>query len=112
MQMIKETCVAIKTLEDEWQREIEVRYARKRKIRYIDNLLDEFERLNLVDEGDVPQELQSRVVELVSAERHPSGITNFSALTISEWMETLYDVQDTLMIPLEEEERMPVRGRG
>lgn len=111
MQSIKETCVAIRTLEEEWQIEYRARNARKQKIRYIDQLIDRFERLNLVDDADIPVDLHDRAFDLIRYERHPLGETD-ERHTVSEWMEALYDVQDSLMLPLEDETKLQPKGRG
>ena len=55
--MIQETCVEIGELEARWTSLREARNARRQKIRYIDELIDQFEKLNLADEVEVPYEL-------------------------------------------------------
>ena len=55
--MIQETCVEIGELEARWTSLREARNARRQKIRYIDELIDAFEKLNLADEVEVPYEL-------------------------------------------------------
>ena len=52
--MIQETCVEIGELEARWTSLREARNARRQKIRYIDELIDAFEKLNLADEVEVP----------------------------------------------------------
>ena len=42
-------------------------------------------------------------VRLVRAEAHPVGMRAVHTVSVSEWMDALYDVQDTLMIPMEDE---------
>ncbi len=70
--MIQETCVEIGELEARWTSLREARNARRQKIRYIDELIDQFEKLNLADEVEVPYELVGRAVALMSNE-YPAG---------------------------------------
>src|SRR5258708_5075225 len=100
--MIQETCFEITELEVRWQAERESRYARRNKIRYVDELLNEFEMLNLADEGEIPIELRGRVKRFVDAEEHPLALRPSREVPIAEWMEALYDVQDTLMLTVED----------
>jgi hypothetical protein len=101
-QMIQETCVEIGELEARWTSLREARNARRQKIRYIDELIDAFEKLNLADEVEVPYELVGRAVALV-----PSDVLNPGRspgeLMISEWMDALYEVQDSLMFTAEDD---------
>ena len=71
--MIQETCVEIGELEARWTSLREARNARRQKIRYIDELIDAFEKLNLADEVEVPYELVGRAVALVSEDRLVAG---------------------------------------
>jgi hypothetical protein len=101
--IIEGTCIEIGELEGRWQAEREARDARRRKIHQIDDLIEEFERLNLADEVEIPVELQGRVVRLVREEAHPVGTRVVTTVSVAEWMDALYDVQDTLMIPMEDD---------
>ena len=69
----------------------------------IDELLDQFEMLNLADEVDIPADLRDRVAGLVTAERHPLAASKADSVAIPEWMEALYDLQDRLMIRYEDD---------
>lgn len=100
--MIQETCVEIDELEARWTSLREARNARRQKIRYIDELIDAFEKLNLADEVEVPYELVGRAVALVSDDRLVAGRVPHE-LMISEWMDALYEVQDTLMFTAEDD---------
>ena len=100
--MIQETCVEIDELEARWTSLREARNARRQKIRYIDELIDAFEKLNLADEVEVPYELVGRAVALVSDDRLVAGRVP-DELMISEWMDALYEVQDTLMFTAEDD---------
>jgi hypothetical protein len=96
--MIQETCTRIEELEDYWTSEIRARHARRNKIRDIDDMLNQFEMLNLADEQAIPLELRQRVTAFVRAEGHPLCERSPAAVAIPDWMEALYDVQDGLMI--------------
>ncbi len=101
--MIEETCVVIGELEELYEAERVARYARRNKIRYIDELLNEFEMLNLAEEGEIPLDLQARVVSFLAAENHTAVDRGIDDVAIADWMEALYDIQDTLMIPFEDD---------
>ena len=96
--MIQETCTRIEQLEEYWNAEIRARHARRNKIREIDEMLNQFEMLNLADEQVIPAELRLRAAAFVQAEGHPLGERNAATVPIPDWMEALYDVQDGLMI--------------
>lgn len=100
--MIQETCLEIGELEQRWVKLREAQSARRKRIRYIDDLIEEFEKLNLADERDVPTELRGRVMAVISAETHPLSVRLGDNLAIGEYMDALYDVQDTLMFGAEE----------
>ena len=101
--MIQETCVEIGELEARWTSLREARNARRQKIRYIDELIDAFEKLNLADEVEVPYELVGRAVALVGTNAQVVAGRAPSELVISEWMDALYDVQDGLMFASEDD---------
>lgn len=101
--MIEETCLKIDELEERWFAERESRYARRNKIRYIDDLLNEFELLNLADEAVIPSDLKIRVERFVRDEQHPVASRGADDIAIAEWLEALFDIQDTLMLPFEDD---------
>ena len=101
--MIQETCVEIGELEVHWTAQREARTARRKRIHYIDELIEEFEKLNLAEEQEVPAELTGRVVALIGADAHPLAGRPSRDVAIAEWMDALYDVQDTLMFGADEE---------
>ena len=100
--MIRETSVEIGELYKRWQVELESRYARRNKVRYIDHLLNELELLNLADASAMPDDLRREVREFLEG----VGLTNRSSkvMTIQETMEALYDIQDTLLLGGEEDD--------
>ncbi len=101
--MIEETCLKIGELEELHETEREARYARRNKIRYIDELLNEFEMLNLAEEMEIPLDLKARVANFLAAEHHSLMESMVDEIGIPDWMEALYDVQDTLMLPFEDD---------
>ena len=101
--IIEGTCLEIGALEGQWHAEREARDARRRKIHEIDELIEEFERLNLADEAEIPRELTGRAGRLAVAEAHPVAQRSPESVSVAEWMDALYDVQDTLMIPMEDD---------
>jgi RecB family exonuclease len=101
--MIQETCVEIGELEAHWVAERQARTARRRQIHYIDELIEEFEKLNLADEREIPIELMGKAVALISTRSQLLAEREVSELAIAEWMDALYDVQDGLMFSNEDD---------
>jgi len=99
--MIEETSVEISALRERWQMEREQRYARRNRIRYIDQLLNELEMLNIAEETQMPPDLAVRVQRLAAEMSHTLGLQAPEDLTINASMEALYDLQDSLMLTLE-----------
>ena len=99
--MIEETSVEISALRERWQLEREQRYARRNRIRYIDELLNELEMLNIAEETQMPPDLAVRVQRLGAEMSHSLGLQAPEDLTITMSMEALYDLQDGLMLTLE-----------
>jgi len=101
--MIEETCVEIGELEERWLAEKHQRHARRRRIQQIDALINEFEQLNLADEVEVPRELRGRVVQMIGANVQQLTRRESAEISVSDWMDVLYEVQDGLMVPSEDE---------
>ena len=99
--MIEETSVQISTLRERWHAERELRYARRNRIRHIDQLLDELEMLNMAEETQMPPDLALRVQRLAAEMEHSLGNRAPEDLRIQESMDALYDLQDGLMLTLE-----------
>lgn len=100
--MIQETSVEIEELEQRWVRTRRERNARRQRLRFIDDLINEFEKLNLAEEREVPVELRGRVMALIGSHAHPLTRRRDEQVPISEWMDALYDVQDGLMFGTED----------
>ncbi|MHB8717631.1 MAG: hypothetical protein ACYDAC_01900 [Candidatus Dormibacteria bacterium] len=101
--MIQETCTRIGELETFWSAEIRNRHARRDSMKEIDDLLNQFEMLNLADEVEIPGDLRRRVATLVAAEHHPLAALAPETVAIPEWMDALYDLQDRLMVRYEDD---------
>jgi predicted metal-dependent TIM-barrel fold hydrolase len=101
--MIQEACAAIERVEERERRARELKYGRRNKIRHIDRLLNELEVLNLEDRHEVPERLAvelDRVIkesEIVAVARQPRPET------VTEAMDVLYEIQDSLMFNEDEE---------
>src|SRR3979409_854942 len=73
-------------------------FPRRNKIHLIDEILNEFEMLNLAEEPVIPGELQAKVRRLVLEQQHPVAERPAADLRSVDWRDALYDVQDTLML--------------
>ena len=73
--MLQETCWEIDQLEAHWVAEREARTARRRKIQYIDELLEELEKLNLAEE-DVARVECGQSVELKARASRTIGFSS------------------------------------
>ena len=92
--MIREASTAIEVLGERDKRQREWKYARRNKMRYIDQLLNELEMLNLADERRMPRVLNTAVVELIDDSELEVPQRPGSVL---EAMDLLYEIQDSLM---------------
>ena len=101
--LIQNTCTAISELQERAEADRDVRYARRKKIRAIDQIINDFEMLNLAEEVDVPGELRHRANRFIAAAAHPLVKRSYDQIPIADWMEALYDLQDTLMLPSEDD---------
>jgi len=101
--LIQETCLTISELKKRAESERDARYARRKKIQAIDLLISEFEMLNLAEEVDVPGDLRYRATRFIGSAAHPLAKRPTDQIPVADWMEALYDLQDTLMLPSEDE---------
>ena len=102
--MINETSVEISHEYKRWQVELESRYARRNKVRYIDRLLNQLELLNLSDSPGMPSSLRREVKSFLDESDHGTALKSLKDLTIAGTMEALYEIQDTLMLGSDDEE--------
>jgi hypothetical protein len=95
--MLQEACVAIDQVSERDRRAREAKYARRNKMRYIDQLLNELEMLNLAEQREMPQALSVAVDQL----RVDSDIEAILEMpkpdSVIEAMDVLYEIQDSLM---------------
>ncbi len=94
--MIREASMAIETVTVSQQREQAEKYAKRNKMRYLDRLLDQLERLNLADQSEVPKPLADAVKTLVVASP-PTAACNHCGDEVLATMDCLYEIQDALM---------------
>lgn len=106
--MIDRTILLIDRLSEYHEREHVRRYARRNRLRRLDGLLEQFEELNLRDVEEAPRSLAHRVYGLAYEDYHPLLCQPLGAISIAQWMETLFDLQDPLLFYSEDiEEATP-----
>ncbi len=102
--MIREACAAIERTEEQERRARELKYGRRQRIRYIDRLLNELELLNLAEHAEVPHQLaieldrlmaESKVVEIAQLPRPE---------TVTQALDILFEIQDSLMFNEDDED--------
>jgi tRNA A58 N-methylase Trm61 len=95
--MIEEACVAIDEVSEKDRRAREAKYARRNKMRYIDQLLNELEMLNLAEQRQMPQAL-SVAVDQLRVDSDVEAILDMPKPdSVIEAMDVLYEIQDSLM---------------
>jgi hypothetical protein len=102
--MLGDACVEIEVLAEQDRRQREQKYARRNRMRYIDQLLNELEMLNLADRTKTPSRLSDAVDHLIAETKTQSIRSGRSLETIAETMDVLYEIQDSLMFNQIEEE--------
>jgi hypothetical protein len=95
--MIEEACVAIEDIEERERRAREIKYGRRNRIRYIDRLLNELEMLNLADETQVPERLATELGRLIADSAVVALVQQARPESVTEAMDVLYEIQDSLM---------------
>jgi hypothetical protein len=95
--MIEEACVAIEDIEERERRAREIKYGRRNRIRYIDRLLNELEMLNLADETQVPERLATELGRLMADSAVVALVQQAQPESVTEAMDVLYEIQDSLM---------------
>jgi predicted aminopeptidase len=94
--MLEEASLAIDRLSSRDRRLREMKYGRRSRMRYIDKLLNELELLNLADEQRLPRALSVAVDKIVE-ESGPENIEPRNLESVTEAMDVLYELQDSLM---------------
>jgi hypothetical protein len=102
--MLEDACVEIEVLTEKDRRERAHKYARRNRMRYIDQLLNELEMLNLADQAKMPDRLSVAVDELIVETRAAEIRGARSVATVPDAMDVLYDIQDSLMFNQIEDE--------
>ena len=92
--MISDASRAIEEVSERDRRQRELKYARRHKMRYIDQLLNELEILNLAEQRTMPGRLSTAVVEVIDDSELEVPTRPDSVL---EAMDLLYEIQDSLM---------------
>ena len=92
--MISEACVAIDQSSERERRQRDLKYARRNKMRYIDQLLNELEMLNLSDQTELPTGIGRAVGRLLSDSEVDTEVRPDSIVSA---MDLLYEIQDSLM---------------
>lgn len=96
--MIREACVAIENVEERERRAREIKYGRRKRIRYIDKLLNELEMLNLADQTRVPERLAMELDRLIADSAVVDLVQQPRPESVNEAMDVLYEIQDSLML--------------
>src|ERR1700682_868317 len=102
--MLEDACVEIDVLTEKDRQERRKKPPRRNRMRYIDQLLNELEMLNLVDQARMPDRLSVAVDELIEETRAAEIRGARSVVTVPDAMDVLYDIQDSLMFNQIEEE--------
>jgi len=100
--MIEQACVAIDRVAESDRANRVEKYARRNKMRYIDQLLNELEMLNLADQPVLPRPLVSAVGQLLA--ESPEVVAQPRLQSVVDAMEALYEIQDSLMFNQIEDE--------
>jgi hypothetical protein len=102
--VIERTVLLVDRLDADEERELERRHARRNRLRLLDELLDRFEQLNLREATSTPRRLARRTYGLVQQEHHPLLRRPLHQITIADWMDALYDLQDPLLLGGEDDD--------
>jgi hypothetical protein len=102
--MIEEACAMIERVEERERRSREVKYGRRNKIRYIDMLLNELEMLNLAEETAVPERLAVELDRVMAESQALEVTSQLRPESVTEAMDVLYEIQDSLMFNEGEDE--------
>lgn len=101
--MLEEACAAVEVAVEQERRLAETKYWRRNTMRYIDQLLNELELLNLENRIQVPQPIAAAVGRLIE-ECQLAMLAKQPRATIIETMDVLFEIQDSLMFHQIEDE--------
>jgi ABC-type lipoprotein export system ATPase subunit len=102
--MLEDACVEIEVLTEKDRLEKAQKYARRNRMRYIDQLLNELEMLNLAEQVKMPVRLSTAVDELIEESKAAELRGARSVATVPDAMDVLYEIQDSLMFNQIEDE--------
>lgn len=94
--MIEEASLAIDRVQERDRRSSQAKYWRRNTMRYIDQLLNELEMLNLADRSDVPSPISSAVDKLIG-DVEVASLAGQPRTNVIETMDVLFEIQDVLM---------------
>ena len=98
--MIEQANTAIEVSTERDRRVMELKYARRRRMKQIDLLLNELEMLNLAEAEAMPRPLSRAVDQVIADSEEPERTVQ----SILEAMDVLYDIQDSIMFTQIEDE--------
>ena len=100
--VIERTALLVDQLQRENARELEQRYARQNRLRYLDELLERLESLNTRGVKDAPLALTHDVCRMVIEERHPLRYRPLDRLSNADWMGVVYELQERWLLPADD----------
>ena len=98
--MIEQANTAIEVSTERDRRVMQLKYARRRRMKHIDLLLNELEMLNLAEAETMPRPLSQAVDQVIADSEEPERTVQ----SILEAMDVLYDIQDSIMFTQIEDE--------
>jgi hypothetical protein len=98
--MIEQANTAIETSVEQDRKDMRLKYARRKRMHRIDQLLNELELLNLAEAQAMPRPLSLAVDEVIAESEEPER----NAGSILEAMDVLYDIQESIMFTQIEDE--------
>ena len=98
--MIEQANTAIEVSTERDRRVMELKYARRRRMKQIELLLNELEMLNLAEAEAMPRPLSRAVDQVIADSEEPERTVQ----SILEAMDVLYDIQDSIMFTQIEDE--------
>jgi hypothetical protein len=100
--VIERTALLVDQLGKENQRELERRYARRNRLRYLDQLLARFESLNMRGVEHPPLVLTHDVCRMAIENRHPLRYRPLDGMSNANWMDVVYELQDPWLLPADD----------
>ena len=98
--MIEQANAAIEFSTERDRRDMRLKYARRGRMKLIDQLLNELEMLNLAEAEAMPRPLSNAVDQVIAESEEPER----TAQSIIEAMDVLYDIQESIMFTQIEDE--------